>query len=86
MTAVAHIQQHRLTCEEASSRCTARRTSIMMYVCGGIKCITTHALYCHGVRVTLNGNRYRIIGTTGQVAPDPQVEEANQGTLTEENV
>lgn len=85
MAAVAHVQQHRLTCEEASGRCSARRTSIMMSVCRGIKCITTHALYCHGVRVTLSENRYRITSPTGQVAPDPEVEEANRGTLTEEN-
>lgn len=77
MSAVEHVWQHRLTCEEASGRCTACRASIVMYVCRGIKCITTHALYCHGVLVTLNVNhqRYQTTSTRGRVVPDPEVEE-----------
>lgn len=53
MSAVMHVQQRPLTCEEASGRCTASCANIVMYVCGGIKRITTHAFYCHSVSVTL---------------------------------
>lgn len=53
MSAVTHVRQRLLTCEEASGRCTASCANIVMYVCGGMKCITTHAIYCHGVGVTL---------------------------------
>lgn len=50
-SAVRHEWQGPLTCEEASGRCTASCPNTVMYVCGGIKRMTTHALCRHDVIV-----------------------------------